>query len=110
MFNSSEKRLCSIPLFRVQIVGSIAHIGPIAVAKECQGQGIGKLLLDFAESLAEISEIEVVECRTDIIPMYERRGYKPVDRVPITKYIPLSWLTRLDLDFIIYRKLRSSLT
>lgn len=89
---------------RVEIQGSVGHIGPLAVAQECQGHGIGKLLLDFAESLTEISEIEVVSCRTDVIPMYERRGYKPVDRVPITSILPLDHLTRLDLDFIIYQK------
>ena len=94
----------SICIDRVQIKGSIGHIGPIAVAQYCQGHGIGKLLLDFAESLTKISQVEVVDCRTDLIPMYERRGYKPVDRVPVTSILPPEYLTRFDLDFIIYQK------
>ena len=91
---------------RVRIDGPVGHIGPVAVAPDCQGQGVGKLLLDFAESLTEVNEIEVVECRTDVIPMYEKRGYKPKSRVPVTSMIPLESLTRSDLDFIIFQKRR----
>ena len=62
-------------------------------------------MLDFAEGFAETSEIEVVSCRSDLFPMYERRGYKAVGKVPISTYLSESQLTRLDLDFIIMHKL-----
>ena len=89
---------------RVQVADSVAHIGPVAVHNDYQGKGIGKMLLDFAESLAETSEMEVVSCRTDVLPIYERRGYKTIGTVPITDYLHPSELTRLDLEFFILRK------
>jgi ribosomal protein S18 acetylase RimI-like enzyme len=30
-----------------------AYVGPVAVDPECQGQGIGKLLLDFPETISD---------------------------------------------------------
>ena len=95
---------------RVYTEDNIGFIGPLAVAPDYQGKGFGKLLLDFAESLAEISEVEVVECRADLILMYEKRGYKPVQRVPLPNRIPAEFLSRPDLDFIIYQKLRTTET
>ena len=89
---------------RVRVADSVAHIGPVAVHNDYQGKGIGKMLLDFAESLAETSEMEVVSCRTDVLPIYERRGYKTIGTVPITDYLHPSELTRLDLEFLILRK------
>ena len=83
---------------------SIALIGPLAVDKNFQGRGIGKRLLDFAESFAATSEVEVVSCRSDLFPMYERRGYQVVAKEPIANFTPESHLTRLDLDFVIMRK------
>ena len=91
-------------VFRVHLKNSIALIGPIAVDKNFQGRGIGKRLLDFAETFAVTTEVEVVSCRSDLFPMYERRGYKVVANEPITKFIPESHLTRLDLDFVIMHK------
>ena len=82
----------------------MVHIGPIAVGKNHQGKGIGKLLLDFAESLAEISEIEVVSCRSDLFPMYHKRGYRTIRRIPITDLLEPEQLTRLDLEFVIMRR------
>ena len=91
-------------IFRVHLKNSIALIGPIAVDKNFQGRGIGKRLLDFAETFAVTTEVEVVSCRSDLFPMYERRGYKVVANEPITKFIPESHLTRLDLEFVIMHK------
>ena len=84
----------------------MVHIGPLAVKKTAQGQGLGKRLLDFAESLAPVNEIEVVECRTDVIPMYQRRGYREIRRIPITDLLEVEQLTREDLQFIIMQKSR----
>ena len=91
-------------IFRVYVKDSVAMIGPLAVDKSFRGRGIGRQLLDFAESFAETSEIKVVSCRTDLFPMYERRGYKVVGKVPVTTYIGEHKLTRLDVDFIFMRK------
>ena len=88
---------------RIRVEDSVAHIGPIAVHKEHQGKGISKLLLDFAESFAETSEIEVVSC-SKLFPMYENRGYKTKCRIPITNYIPPQHLLRFDLDFVVMQK------
>ena len=103
----SQQTSCSFPhhIFRVRVKDSIALIGPIAVDKNFQGRGVGKRLLDFAESFAKTSEIEVVSSRSDLFPLYERRGYKAVGKLPITTYLSESQLTRLDLDFIIMHKL-----
>ena len=83
---------------------NIALIGPFAVDKNFQGRGIGRRLLDFAETFAPTTEVEVVSCRTDTFPMYERRGYKVVAKEPITNFIPEFKLTRLDLDWVIMHK------
>lgn len=40
-----------------------------------QGKGIGSRILDFAESLAQVAQMIVAECRSDLIPFYLRRGY-----------------------------------
>jgi ribosomal protein S18 acetylase RimI-like enzyme len=35
------------------IISVQAHVGPVAVDPQCQGQGIGKLLLDFPETISD---------------------------------------------------------
>ena len=51
-----------------------------------QGKGYGSQILDFAESLASIAQLEVVSCRSDLFPYYMKRGYKEVRRFPAEKY------------------------
>jgi GNAT superfamily N-acetyltransferase len=92
------------PFNRALVKNGRVEIGPLAVLPSNQGRGIGKLLLDFAESLAPVSRIEVVSCRTDILPMYEKRGYRTVATVPITDIFPESHLTRLDFEIITMEK------
>ena len=91
-------------IFRVYVKNSIAYIGPLAVDQSFRGRGIGRQLLDFAESFAKTCEIKVVSCRADLFPMYERRGYKAVGKVPVTTYIPEYKLTRLNVDFVSMQK------
>ena len=71
-----------------------------------QGQGLGSRLLSFAEDLAPVSQIEVVSCRSDLFPMYERRGYVEKQRFPLEKYVPESSLTRKGLQMVVMRKNR----
>ena len=90
--------------FRVYVEDGVARIGPVAVDQNCQGRGIGKLLLDFAEGFASTSQLEVVSCKSDLLAMYARRGYERVDVKPIREMAPRSKLAETDLNFIILRK------
>ena len=71
----------------------------------CQGQGVGTTLLKFAESLAPVSRIGCVSCRTDLLPFYAKRGYFRVKHVPIKNFVDsepsLGNLTRNDITMII---------
>ena len=56
------------------------HFGPLAVAVSAQGRGVARALVAAAEAAASAAgaadmRIEVVECRTDVLPVYERAGY-----------------------------------
>ena len=69
-----------------------------------QGKGYGSQILDFAESLASIAQLEVVSCRSDLFPYYMKRGYKEVRRFPVEKYIPVERLTRTGLQMVVMQK------
>jgi len=72
----------------------IIDIGPLAVRPDYQGQGLGSKVLDFLEQLAPIQVVGLVSCRTDIEPMYLKRGYKLERRDPITDHVSKEQLTR----------------
>ena len=60
--------------------GLRCHFGPFAVARAAQGQGVGRALQARLETWARDHgcasfDIEVVNHRTDILPMYERQGF-----------------------------------
>lgn len=61
-------------------------------------------MLDFAESLASVAQIECVSCRTDLFPFYEKRGYKEIRRFPIEKYVPVETIARPGLEMIVLAK------
>ena len=69
-----------------------------------QGRKYGSRILAFAESMAKIAEIEVVSCRSDLFPIYAKRGYREVRRHPATDYIPLESLTRPTLEMVVMQK------
>ena len=56
--------------------------GPLAVLPALQGRGLGGLLLDYAETKADIAELSIVSCRTDLLGFYQRRGYRFISEVP----------------------------
>merc|ERR1712037_909122 len=58
-----------------------ADLGPIAVSS--QGKGVGSALLAWAESNYSVTTIGVVSCRTDILPWYDKRGYKTFGEIPL---------------------------
>ena len=61
-------------------------------------------MLDFLEQLAPIQIVGLVSCRTDIEPMYLKRGYKLERRDVITDHIPQEHLTRIDVDLCVMVK------
>ena len=56
--------------------------GPLAVLPALQGRGVGGSLLDYAEAKADIAELTIVSCRTDLLEFYQRRGYRFISQVP----------------------------
>ena len=74
-------------------------LGPIAVGRDLQGRGIGSLMLDFAEELHPVTQVDVVSCRTDLEKFYNHKGYKLVREVPIHQVEDQEFrhLTRNDL-------------
>ena len=60
----------------------------------------------FAESLAPLSRIGVVSCRSDLFPLYKKRGYTEVRRYPLEQDIPEKYMTRTGLEMVIMTKER----
>ena len=70
-----------------------------------QGKGYGAKIFDFAESLAKITQIDCVSCRTDLFPFYEKRGYIEIERVPAEEYDEMKGtITRSGLEMVIMQK------
>ncbi len=60
--------------------------------------------ITFAESLAPVAQMTVVSCRTDVLPMYKRKGYVETGRLPIGYLLQPELLTRDGLEFVVLRK------
>jgi ribosomal protein S18 acetylase RimI-like enzyme len=60
----------------------VAHIGMFAVRPRLQSRGLGSALLEHAEHVARAelgmtrAEMTVIEQRLELLPWYERRGYR----------------------------------
>ena len=63
-------------IIHVRDEDGVAEIGPLAVSPSYQGQGIGSLLLKYAEDRHKVTEIGLVSCRTDLEGFYSKRGYR----------------------------------
>ena len=63
-------------MFSTSLILISSLSGPLAVAPSLQGKGVGKALLDYAEGRADITEVGIVSCRTDLFAFYQMRGYK----------------------------------
>ena len=70
------------------------HFGPFAVSPHHQGKGIGTEMIEKIEVIGlehecKFVEISVVNWRTDLLPMYERKGFVKVgeDKFPDTERI-----------------------
>ena len=70
-----------------------------------KGKGYGAKIFDFAESLAKITQIDCVSCRTDLFPFYEKRGYTEIERVPAEECSEMKGtITRSALEMVIMQK------
>jgi ribosomal protein S18 acetylase RimI-like enzyme len=88
-----------------QIHDDHVFFGPFAVDPAIKGRGVGKTLLAAVEAIARehkaaYIEIDVINLRTDIIPMYEKMGFKTVGEFP---YVHPDRATR-PCHFIIMRR------
>jgi len=90
----------------------VAHIGLFAVQPTLQSRGLGSALLAEAERVAREelgaarAEMTVIEQRLDLLPWYERRGYR---RTGVTEPFPygnprFGLPRRADLRFLVLAK------
>ena len=63
----------------------VADIGPLAVSASHQGRGLGSRILTQLEAEHPVTGVGVVSCRSDILPWYERRGYRTTGQVKLDK-------------------------
>ena len=69
-----------------------------------QGKGYGSKILDFAESFASKAQLKTVSCRSDLLSIYAKRGYKEIRRYPVEQDLPSELLTRKGLEMIVFEK------
>jgi GNAT superfamily N-acetyltransferase len=92
--------------------GGSAYLGLLAVDPDRQAAGVGKALIDAAETLAisifgaTVLEMTVIKQRSELIAYYERRGYAVTDEErPFPHDDPRFGLpTTQELSFIVLRK------
>ncbi|MCA1828472.1 MAG: GNAT family N-acetyltransferase [Myxococcales bacterium] len=70
-----------VAAIHVRVSGTAGYFGMLAVAREAQGSGIGRALLDAAESHCRRAgcmkmTLSTGEDRKELIPWYERLGYR----------------------------------
>jgi len=79
-----------------EVAGEAVHFGPFAVSPALQGRRLGSALLDAVEAVAQRAacrriDIDVVSTRTDVLPVYLKRGY---DRVGERPWVHTDMITR----------------
>ncbi len=101
-----------------QIIGSVyleqqdkkLYLGMLTVSPELQGCGIGKKLIQAAESFARNAKLKtismtVISVRKELIAFYERRGYKNTGETkPFPMTEPKFGLPKQFLEFIVMEK------
>ena len=68
--------------FYAQPTGARVYLGMLAVSPEVQGRGVGKFLIEAAESYGRrhgctVSKMTVISVRPELIAYYGRLGYRP---------------------------------
>ena len=71
----------------VEIGGDRGYFGLLSVDPDCQGTGLGRVLVEAAESYCRaagcrVLEIDVVNLRTELPPFYAKFGFRPVGETP----------------------------
>ena len=101
-----------------QIIGSVylekqdkkLYLGMLTVSPELQGAGVGKKLIQEAESFARNAKLNtismtVISVRKELIAFYERRGYKNTGETkPFPMTEPKFGLPKQFLEFIVMEK------
>lgn len=87
------------------------HISMLAVRPGLQDQGLGRLMLDYAEAQgrtrgAQLARMTVVSVRETLIAWYERRGYRRTGETQPFPYDDPLFGTpqRPDLEFVVLEK------
>jgi ribosomal protein S18 acetylase RimI-like enzyme len=101
-----------------KIIGSVyleeqdkkLYLGMLTVSPELQGGGVGKKLMEAAESFARMTQLNtismtVISVRKELIAFYERRGYKNTGETkPFPMTDPKFGLPKQFLEFIVMEK------
>ena len=97
----------------IQKQGNQAYIGMFVVRPDMQGAGIGKQLLEEAETLArkawEVNSyvMVVITFRHELIAFYERRGYRRTGQLSEFPVNPALWMPKVSgLKMELMEKLR----
>lgn len=74
--------------------GSVAQLRGMAVCEDCQGKGIGKMLIEEAEEILQKDKISKIwmNAREKAVPFYEKCGYKIEGEIFIIKPIGFHYL------------------
>lgn len=95
------------PLARITGTIKGIHFGPFAVDARAQRRGVGAALLEAVEAHARARalplQIEVVDTRSDVLPMYAGRGFAEVGALAWAALADPSVLTR-DAHFKLLRR------
>jgi ribosomal protein S18 acetylase RimI-like enzyme len=87
------------------IEGTRGYFGMLSVDPSRQGRGLGRALIDAAESRARARgcdhmDIHVVNLRTELVPLYRRFGYVEAGELPF----PDTERASVPCHFIVMRK------
>ncbi len=74
--------------------GSVAQLRGMAVSEDCQGKGIGKMLIQKAEDILRKNNISKIwmNAREKAVPFYEKSGYKIEGEIFFIKPIGFHYL------------------
>src|SRR5262245_38262624 len=87
-FLIAESSAQAVACVLVKIKGATGYFGMLSVDPEQQGTGLGRVLIDASEAhLRELGcrqiEIEVVNLRDELPPLYEKFGYTKTEERPV---------------------------
>ena len=59
-------------------ISKVGHVEDVVVDKNCRGEGIGKMMLDYLTRKAEILECYkvILDCDSKNVPFYEKCGFE----------------------------------